>query len=66
MAQPQNLDRIAANLDDMSVTLDEIKDEVQADGASAIGEKTGKKIDKIQSDIERAADAIDEAVDPEE
>ena len=58
MEKTRQLENIAANLDDISLTLEEIKD------AAAQGESTSAKaLDKIEADVTRAADAIDEAVD---
>jgi hypothetical protein len=56
----RKLEEIASNLDDLSVTLEEIKETVKDDEAA-----DPKKLDKIQRGIDRAADAIEEAVDPE-
>ncbi len=57
----RKLEQIASNLDDMSVTLEEIREEIT-------GNETGNplpKLDKVQADMERAADQIDDVVDPE-
>jgi hypothetical protein len=57
----RKLEEIASNLDDISVTLEEIKEEV----------KTGQdprnltKLDQVQMDVERVAGVIEEAVDPD-
>jgi hypothetical protein len=56
----RELEKIAANLDDMSVTLEEIKATTEESGSPDT-----KELAEIHEDIERAADAIDDAVDPE-
>ena len=43
----------------MSVTLEEIKDNPKNSDASE------KKLDKVQADMDRAADSIEETLDPE-
>ena len=58
MEKRRQLENIAANLDDISLTLEEIKD-AAADGGST----SAKALDKIEDEVTRAADAIDEAVD---
>ena len=61
MSTSRKLEDIASNLDDLSVTLEEIKDTVEDDDTADT-----KKLDKIQLGIDRAADAIEEAVDPDQ
>jgi hypothetical protein len=56
----RELEKIAANLDDMSVTLEEIKATTEESGSPDT-----KELAESHEDIERAADAIDDAVDPE-
>lgn len=58
MTESKKLEEIASDLDDMSVTLEEIKEESDDD-------TSGKKLDKVQTDMDRAADAIEETLDPE-
>ena len=58
MEKTRQLENIAANLDDISLTLEEIK-ETAAEG----GRTSAKALDRIEDDVTRAADAIDEAVD---
>ena len=60
MTTSRKLEEISSNLDDMSVTLEEIKDEVKS------GE-TGKieKLDKVQAEMEKATDMIDDSLTPE-
>lgn len=59
MTTPRKLEEIASSLDDLSITLDEIKNEM-TDGASP----NQHKLDRVKADMERAADAIEESVDP--
>ncbi len=61
MGNSRKLEKIASNLDDLSVTLEEIKEAVQDDDPADT-----KKLDKIQGGMDRAADAIEEVVDPEQ
>ena len=57
----RKLEEIASHLDDMSVTLEEIREQVKGnEGGSSL-----PKLDKVQADLERAADVIEEAVDPD-
>ena len=52
----RKLEDIASNLDDMSITLEEIKEEIASDDPPST-----EKLDQIQNEMERAADAIDDA-----
>ena len=61
MGNSRKLEKIASNLDDLSVTLEEIKEAVQDDDPAGM-----KKLDKIQGGMDRAADAIEEVVDSEQ
>jgi methyl-accepting chemotaxis protein len=56
----RKLEEISSNLDDMSVTLEEIKDEVK-NGET----RTGDKLDKVQAEMEKATDMIDDSLIPE-
>jgi hypothetical protein len=58
MEKTQQLEDIAANLDDISLILDEIKDEVPEQGRT-----NAKALQKIEDGVTRAADAVDEAVE---
>ena len=49
----RTLNEISAQLEEMSITLDEIKDGNQHDPA---------QLDRVQSDMERAVDIIDESL----
>jgi hypothetical protein len=55
----RKLEDIASNLDDMSVTLEEIKEEIKG----ADRHDTDTKLDKVQTDMERAADVIEESLE---
>jgi hypothetical protein len=57
----RKLEDIAANLDDMSITLEEIKDEVN-DDADDDRKVEIEKLEKIESDMERAASVIEESL----
>jgi hypothetical protein len=52
-----NLEKVAAKLDDVIETLEEIE--------SDSTRQHDKRLDQISRDVNRAADAIEEAVDPE-
>jgi hypothetical protein len=56
----RKLEDIASQLDDMSVTVDEIKDEIKSTDALDVG-----KIDKVQAALEKASDMIDESLTPD-
>ncbi len=56
----RKLDEIANNLDDMSVTLEEIKDQVSDNAAP-----DHSKLDRIHSEITRVGDRIDEIANQE-
>ena len=59
MDTSRKLDRIADNLDDMSVTLEEIKEDVgTTDALDTV------KLDKVQAEMERATEMIEECIDP--
>lgn len=59
MNKSQQLDRIAGNLDDLSITLEEIKEDVKATDAVDI-----RRLDEIQTEMEKATDMIEESIDP--
>ena len=59
MDTSRKLDRIANNLDDMSVTLEEIKEDVKTTEAV-----DPAKLDKVQAQMEKASDMIEDYVDP--
>ena len=56
----RKLGEVAANLDDMSETIEEIKD-AAAEGTLP----SGAALDDLQADVEEASEVIDEVVDPE-
>jgi len=53
----RKIEEIASDLDDMSVTLEEIKEEIKNDATCDTD-----KLDKVQTDMKRAADRIDESL----
>jgi hypothetical protein len=57
---PRKLEEISSNLDDMSLTLEEIKDEVKSGETGNI-----EKLDKVQAEMEKATDMIDDSLTPE-
>ena len=59
MDTSRKLESIANNLDDMSVTLEEIKEDVKSTEAV-----DPAKLDKVQAQMERATDLIEEYIDP--
>ena len=61
MDTDRKLGEIAANLDDMSHTLAALKDAVETGGRASEA-----AIDELQRDVEKASDAIDDVVDPEQ
>jgi hypothetical protein len=60
----RKLEEISSDLDDMSLTLEEIKEEVKT---SDPGDDPGdiKKLDEVQAEIEKASDMIDDSLTPE-
>jgi hypothetical protein len=56
----RKLEEISSNLDDMSLTLEEIKDEVKSGETGNI-----KKLDKVQAEMEKATDMIDDSLKPQ-
>ena len=61
MDTDRKLGEIAANLDDMSHTLEALKDAVETGGGPSEA-----AINELQRDVEEASDAIDDVVDPEQ
>lgn len=57
MTTSRKLEEIASNLDDMSVTLEEIKEEITSNDTGDSG-----KLDKVQTDMEKATDMIEESL----
>ena len=60
MDTDRKLGEVAANLDDMSDAIEELKD-----AAHERESPTEGSLDELQQDVEDASDAIDEVVDPE-
>ena len=58
MDTDRKLGEVAANLDDISDTLEEIKDAVHEGGTPSEG-----TLDGLQQDVDDASDAIDDVVD---
>ncbi len=61
MSTSRKLEEIAANLDDMSITVEEIKEDLKDRDSSGDARGT-EKLDRVQSDMERAADEIEAAL----
>jgi hypothetical protein len=59
MDTSRKLDRIADNLDDMSVTLEEIKEDIGTTEALDTA-----KLDRVQAEMEKATEMIEECIDP--
>ena len=59
MDTSRKLENIANNLDDMSVTLEEIKEDVKTTEAV-----DPAKLDRVQAQMERATDMIEDCIDP--
>lgn len=57
MTTTRKLEDIASNLDDLSITLEEIKEEIKSDATRDTG-----KLDNVLTDMESAADTIEESV----
>ena len=57
MTTSRKLEDIASNLEDMSVTIEEIKEEADTDAIAT------EKLDTVRSDMARAADLIEEALE---
>jgi methyl-accepting chemotaxis protein len=60
MDTDRKLGEVAANLDDMSDAIEELKDAAHEGDSPSEG-----TLDELQQDVEEASDAIDEVVDPE-
>jgi len=61
MSEERQLENIAAQLDDLSLQVEEVKDVVSEEESEA----PAQALEKIEKDIARAADAIEDATDPE-
>jgi methyl-accepting chemotaxis protein len=62
MNTDRKLGEVAANLDDMSDTIEELQGAAQEEGATP----RAAALDELQQDVEDASDAIDEVIDPEQ
>jgi hypothetical protein len=58
---PRKLEEIASSLDDMSLTLEEIKEEV-----TSTDRLDTAKLDQVQAEIEKATEAIEASIEPQE
>jgi hypothetical protein len=56
----RKLEEISSNLDDMSVTLEEIKDEIKSGDEGKL-----EKLDKVQAEMEKATGMIDDSLTPQ-
>ena len=61
MEKTNQLEDIAASLDDISLDIDEIKDKVSKQGSTSA--KALKELEKIEDGVTRASDAVDDAVE---
>ena len=59
MDTDRKLGEVAANLDDMSDSIEELKDAAHEEGSPS-----EDALDELQQDVEDASDAIDDVVDP--
>ncbi len=60
MDTDRKLGEVAAGIDDMSDTIEELKDAAHERDSPSEG-----ALDELQQDVEDASDAIDQVVDPE-
>ncbi len=65
MGTSRKLEEIAANLDDMSITVEEIKEDLKERHSSG-ALQGAEKLDQVLSDMERAADEIEAALTREQ
>jgi methyl-accepting chemotaxis protein len=59
MNTDRKLGEVAANLDDMSDTIEELQDAAQEEGAKS----RSATLDELKQDVEDASDAIDSIID---
>ncbi len=57
MTRSRKLEDIASNLEDMSVTIEEIKEEADTDAIAT------EKLDSVRTEMSRAAELIEEALE---
>jgi methyl-accepting chemotaxis protein len=62
MNTDRKLGEVAANLDDMSDTIEELQDAAQEEEARP----RAATLDELKQDVEEASDAIDDVIDPEQ
>jgi methyl-accepting chemotaxis protein len=62
MNTDHKLGEVAANLDDMSDTIEELQDAAQEEGAKP----RAAALDGLKQDVEDASDAIDDVIDPDQ
>jgi methyl-accepting chemotaxis protein len=62
MNTDRKLGEVAANLDDMSDTIEELQDAAQEEGAKP----RAAALDELKQDVEDASDAIDDVIDPDQ
>jgi methyl-accepting chemotaxis protein len=62
MNTDRKLGEVAANLDDISDTIEELQDAAQEEGAKP----RAATLDELKQDVEDASEAIDDVVDPEQ
>jgi hypothetical protein len=60
VSTPRKLEEIASELDDISLTVEELKETARSDDSI-----DPDALDEVQRGIGRASEAIDDAVDPE-
>jgi hypothetical protein len=59
MNTPRKLEDIASDLDDISLSVEELKETAQSDGSV-----DAEALDEVQRGIARASEAVDDAADP--
>jgi len=59
MNTPRKLEDIASDLDDISLSVEELKETVQSDDSV-----DAEALDEVQRGIARASEAVDDAADP--
>ena len=62
MNTDRKLGEVAANLDDVSDTIEELQDAAHEEGAKP----RAATLDELKQDVEKASDTIDDVVDPEQ
>jgi methyl-accepting chemotaxis protein len=62
MNTDRKLGEVAANLDDMLDTIEELQDAAQEEEAKS----RAATLDELKQDVEQASDALDDVIDPEQ